>query len=431
MRALLTSVRNAGYFAGVTARARLSIPLCRQAGCLPCITVVFICIGLTACAPQKKEPAGPQDASLPEFQTELLSQAFELATLIPDHPHIKDKSRAQQKVVAACLELDLPRRALTYIEQIGNWRRGLGYADYAFYCVEHGETNGVAGLLEQAETISRTATQEWRRDSIKTRVAQTRVLLQQSPSAEPFSFETVAAVSGKVEQVSATFCSDENLDEQLERLDTMVATKNYDLVNNSLQAYAELYNRFYDQPDIRGGMEEKIRVSWDQTPWFVRIDILLKLSGISLEHDDVETALRLVDDARELVTGADWPVQYEVMLSANVADVRSRCGDIERAVSELDQALELFSQKTEMIVNIDRADTLIPVAEAFVTAGKPARALAVYSQAVEAAVLNPNSRPQAEDLSAICVSMALHNLEPNQNLWSRMKELQSNLGDPW
>jgi predicted Ser/Thr protein kinase len=35
---------------------------------------------------------------------------------------------------------DAAERALRCIEKIGNWRRGVGYADYAFYCAKRGDT---------------------------------------------------------------------------------------------------------------------------------------------------------------------------------------------------------------------------------------------------------------------------------------------------
>jgi hypothetical protein len=61
----------------------------------------------------------------------------------------------------------------------------------------------------------------------------------------------------------------------------------------------------------------------------------------------------------------------------------------------------------------------------------PTEALAVYKQAAEAAVENPNSRPRAEDLSAICLSMAKRTVEPDAALWARIREIKSALGEPW
>src|SRR3972149_726212 len=78
------------------------------------------------------------DKPLAVYQNELLGHAFETAAAIPVKPHIKDRSRAQEKVVAASLELDQPLRAQMLIEKIDNWRRGSGYCDIAFYCARQG-----------------------------------------------------------------------------------------------------------------------------------------------------------------------------------------------------------------------------------------------------------------------------------------------------
>src|SRR5690349_8888326 len=77
------------------------------------------------------------DKQIAGFQTKLLDLAFKTATAIPVNPHIKDRSKAQEAVVKACLELNQPARALTYIEQIEGWQQGSCYADLAFYCVQH------------------------------------------------------------------------------------------------------------------------------------------------------------------------------------------------------------------------------------------------------------------------------------------------------
>jgi hypothetical protein len=82
-------------------------------------------------------------------------------------------------------------------------------------------------------------------------------------------------------------------------------------------------------------------------------------------------------------------------------------------------------------VNIYKADTLIPLAEAYQMIAGATDSMAVYKRAVEAAVENPNSRPRAEDLSAICLSMAKRLVEPDAALWARVRELKGALGEPW
>ena len=55
-----------------------------------------------------------------------------------------------------------------------------------------------------------------------------------------------------------------------------------------------------------------------------------------------------------------------------------------------------------------------------------------YSSADEfPATVNPNSRPRAEDLVAICCSMAKSAVEPDAALMGRIRQVKDALGAPW
>jgi tetratricopeptide (TPR) repeat protein len=388
-------------------------------------------LSLTACSPQQKQPTAPQDKPLAAFQTNLLQTACDVATAIPVIPHIKDRSKMQFAAVTACFKLDQPQRALGCIEKTGDWRRGAGYADYAFYCAQLGFTNAVQHYLNLAEQISLIADQDWRRDRIKVRIAQTHLLLGQTGNAEHFSSNLEKSESGKAEQVGAMVCPEDEFDARLADLDALIATGDFDLTKNALNTCVQFYDRFYDNVLRRTAAEKKVKASWTKIPYNIRIELLSDLAGFSLKHTDVANALRLVNESKVLMDSVIWPVEYHISIMARLAGLRFRCGEMNTAHAELQAALDLFAGKQSEIINIDKADTLIPVAEAFQTMGDTAGALAVYKQAVDAAVENPNNRPRAEDLCSICLSMALNNVEPDEALWKRIKEIQANLGDPW
>jgi hypothetical protein len=111
--------------------------------------------------------------------------------------------------------------------------------------------------------------------------------------------------------------------------------------------------------------------------------------------------------------------------------MRYLVGDEDAARRQLDGALEFYRANEEKIVNIYRAESLHPVAEAYLAMGDRARAMSVYRLAVEAGVANPNSRPRAIDLAATCCSMAVHGAVPDARLWARMREIRNGLSDPW
>lgn len=416
--------------------------LFKQPGRLFCIlTGLTVVLCLTGCGLQqqagdvsqdKQQQAvkAPQDKPLAAYQNELIDLAFETATMIPVNPHIKDRSKAQGSAATLCFDLDQPQRALGYIEKIGDWRRGAGYADYAFYWAQHGVTNEVQHYLNRAEEISSITDQDWGRDLIKIKISRTHALLGQTVQAAQIAAGVDAAESGKVAQVEAMLCTEDTFDTQMQALDGLIASGNFDLVKNALYAGTELFNRFYDNTDKRVQAEEKIKNSWKPMPFFIRIELLLTLTDFALEHADRPKALELVNEAKTILDAQTWSPEHQIPLAARIAEHRFRSGD-ETAARAAADLLTFYNKHQSEIINIDKAKTLIAVAEAFQTMGDFPAALAVYKQAVEVAIENPNSRPRAEDLSAICLSMAQHAAKPDAALWARIREIKSALGDPW
>ena len=122
------------------------------------------------------------DQALAPWQERLLDVAFQAASALPDNPHLKNRCRMQSDVVTACFTLDQPQRALRCIEKIGNWRRGVGYADYAFWCAKHGDTAEVERYLTLAREVADAHhgddAQDWERERILGGIAATRLVLQ-------------------------------------------------------------------------------------------------------------------------------------------------------------------------------------------------------------------------------------------------------------
>lgn len=370
------------------------------------------------------------DKPLTAYQYELLDIAFETATMIPVKPHIKDRSRAQEKVVVASLELDQPQRVMGLIEKIDNWRRGACLAELAFYCARHGYTEEALKYAERAGKIA-DSDKDWRGDRIRVKIANAYILLGQPRQADQFEEDVVDSELGKVAVAKAMIACDECFDEQLEELDRFMVQGNFDVLKNVLKAAAELFNRFYEDPDRRSLAEEKLKSSWGTLPAFIRLELLADLIGFALDHGDQGKALELIDEAQLFMDTFEWPLEYYIQLRAKLVELRFRAGDKQRAGTDADVLLAIFDAQGEEIVNIYRAGTLRPLAEAYVSLGDITTAKAVYKRAVEAGIDNPNSRPRAEDLSATCISMALHGVEPDAELLARIQQIYEGLGDPW
>ncbi|MCA9285208.1 MAG: hypothetical protein KDA22_08350 [Phycisphaerales bacterium] len=372
----------------------------------------------------------PPEAALAEFQTRLLQMAFRTASAIPNEPHIKDRSRAQERVIATCLELDQPRLASELVPKIANWRRGACDADLAFYCAEHKCTGKVQQYLDAAERIAEESS-DWRRDRIRVKIAQTYALLGREEEAASFEAGVVDSESGKVERVRARSDGTISLDDRILALDAVVATGNFELTRNALWTYAELFDRHFDDETRRTELEARIKSAWTKVPVMVRIDVLAALANAALEHRDQSAAHALAVEMGAMVDDHRWTAEYEVPLRARVAGLMARAGDPEEARRRNEAALAAFDAGRQTIADVFRAEALRPVAEAYWAMGDQSGALAVYRRVVEAGVENPNSRPRAIDLSATCCSLAVQGIEPDEALWERLRQIADGLGDPW
>lgn len=371
-----------------------------------------------------------KDKPLAYFQRKLIDIAFDTATAIPIKPHIKDRSRAQEAVVMASLELNQPRRALNYIEKIGNWRRGAGYGALAFYCAQHDCVEMVPYCLDIADQISKIA-EDWRKDIIRVKIAKTHAYLGQTRQADEFEKDVVDSEIGKVAGVKAMIAYKDSFDEQMKAMDELIAMEHFDVIKNTLTSCVELFDRFYDEAERRSFVEEKIKASWGEMPIFIRVEILIKLAGSALDHEDQIKALNLINEAQLFMDNHQWPSEYRVRWVSKLCGLRFRAGDKVKAREEADALLILFDAEKAKIMNIYRAETLHPLAEAYQMMGDTKSALKVYKKAVEESIENPNSRPRAEDLSATTLSMALHGVKPDAELWNQIFKSSYALGDPW
>ena len=293
-------------------------------------------------------PAVPADEPIEGFRSDLLDLAFETASTMPLGPHVKNRSRAQEAVVETCLELDQPQRALGYVEQIDNWRRGAGYAELALYCAARlrragpraARPRGRAGRADRGLAPRPDPGQD-RQDARRAR----------------------AGPAGRRARDRRRRCGDRQAgrDEGRGRGRRGIrraarghrATPRIGSVRRRTQRAGVEHRALRPLLRRRGAprvVEETIRSAWDPMPLFVRIDLLLRMADSALDHGDQGKALQLVDDAQAIKDSAAWPAEHAVPLAARLAGLRYRAGDVERARADADAALALFVADREQIV---------------------------------------------------------------------------------
>lgn len=376
------------------------------------------------------------DAPLAPFQSELLDLAYDAASSFPLDPHAKNRARAQQEAFTTALELAQPQRALRYAAGIENWRQGLAYAEYALWAARRGadaaeleQTLGLAAAI--ADDPAATAEQDWRRARIRVRIAETWLLLGDTTRAAEYLQGANAAEAGAIGRTSAQLADADSFDRQVTALDEVILAGDFDAVQHALAACVALYDRFYADVERRKRAEDKVIASWAGTPADVNLRMRMGLAEAALRHGDSPHALALVEQAQELFSATAWSNEDRIRFRAELAGLRHRAGDRARAREEAEAARLAYDLSRDEIVDVFRAETLLPLAAAFHALDDEPAALALYRRALEESQINPNSRPRCDDLVAICVALAVEGLQPDAALMESLRDARRRLGAPW
>jgi hypothetical protein len=369
------------------------------------------------------------DAPLPAFRADLIDLAFAAATAIPVDPHVKDRSRAQEAVVAVCLELDQAQRALGCIEAIEGWRRGAAYADLAAHGAQRSRAAQAEEWLRRAEAAVE-GIDDWRRDRVRLKIARAYALLGRDGEAALIASgvagaESAAAVGAQAMLDGEAFAA------HVARLAATADSGNLDLARSAMSELIDLFDRSFGDERRRAEVEHALRTAGLGLPHMVRFELTIEMAGVAIDHGDRAKALDLVDDAQRTLKSSRWTPEYEVGALARLAGVRSRAGDEARAREEIAAATQLLQRERAKIASVDHVAAILPLAEAHWAMGDGDAARTVYGAAVAECAGNPNARPRALDLSAICRSMAAHGVAPDAELWRRMQDVHRTLGPPW
>jgi hypothetical protein len=378
-----------------------------------------------AAAPAAGEGAGLADKPLPAWRTELLELAFEAGSAFPLQPYVKNRARAQQQVVEACLELDQPQRALEYIKKIPNWRRGMCYAHLAYYLAENGRGDAAQPYLDLAARYGIDPLLEWRTDRVRVRIAQTHALLGHPEKARAFQEDVVPSEQGKVLAARAAAADGERFEALVQQVDGLVAGKDFDVATNALASAVAMYDRNFGTVERRELLEEKIKAVFPRLSGFARIDLLLDMARIALGHGNRDEAQALARDAGQVLQTCRWRLDDQIPLTARVGEWTFRAGDEEGGRAGIQAALDLFEANREDFRGVRRARLLRPIAEAYQGIGEAATALGLYERAVEQGYSNPAIRARIDVVVDICCSMALHGAEPGADLLARLRDMRT------
>jgi len=395
-------------------------------------------------APQVEEARSEVvDKEVASFQRDLLSLAFEAASAFPSDPHSKNRGLAQEKVLVACFELGLPRLALMFAPRAEGWRRGLAYADFAYYSIQQGATANVDRYLAMARDVADqeakdSNAQQWRVDKIRLKIARALSAIGRREDASKLSVGISASSLGAVDEgwsdtVTSTVLQ-MTLDDAKRELESVTAAfSNMSLGEqySTLLILGGIHGRFFSDEGLRAATAERILNRFFKLPANLRLDAMAPLVGNHVAHGDVDGARDVIVEMAKLVAETTWRPEDKLPQLVRIAELRVDTNEDERARQELARALSLFQESRDEIFDIYRSKALRSVALGFYKVGDEAQAADLLAVAVEEGMQNPNSRPRCFDLVGTCVALAKRRVEPSPELMARLREIADQLGAPW
>ncbi len=391
------------------------------------------------CSDSGSAVRSPSDVA--PWRTELLGEAFEIASSIPEEPHLRDKAKAQEWCAAAALELDRVDLARQYADGMKTWRQATVLADIAGWYGERGDTAMTEQLAERALSLAPLA-RDWQQERIRVHAARAYAKAGRDSRAKALASGVGEAEQGKVEAVVAARSSADGakppadagtptFEAQMAQVDEWIMTLNFDLTRNAAEVCIALYAGCQDNAEQCARVQRSIEAANGKLPPDVRIANLLALARIAAEAGHRERAAPLVEAAEGVLNSGTWMPEDEIVQVAAVALGKHGIGRTEDARADLKQALALFGEKRESIIDIYRAAPLRAVAVTRAKMGDRADALDTFLMAIAEGTANPNARPRAEDLTETCVAMIVNDIDPGDAGRSRIREIRAGLKDPW
>lgn len=362
--------------------------------------------GVTA-EPEAQEAFVLQDAELTENQRELLAFAFDAASSMPHYLHIRNRSRAQEVVLRTALELEAPGLALDWAPGVDNWLRADLMLDVAYHYLQQGAEAQSQQAAEWAEDYVRESGDEslaeWRLDQVQAK------------------FERLAQYDPESGSLEAT----------LEWVQAVAELGEFDGVQAAMASCVELYERYGDDEDARTAIFEAMEGGWTGIPLQERLNRTADLVRSATARGDRATALRFLGEYKQVMDGFQWIPRDGIPIRAVLASLRHQAGLQAEGLELAEEAAQLYRESEPRMVDIFRADALAPLAVAYAEMGLAERSRALFGEALEAAGLNPNSRPRVDDLVLVATAMARVDLEPTEEQWELLRAMTSELGDPW
>lgn len=360
----------------------------------------------------------------------LFNQAFDIASLIPADPHAKDRAKAQEAVALACLDAGLLGQAESMARHIEGWRRGEALGLAAQRYAADGDAEAARRCARDAAAAA-VGDNSWSGERVMSLVAGAYARTGDEREAAAALAAVPQRSMGAFEAARAAVVKDADLDMQADALDRAFKLQDLDFARGAFEAYCAWLDRVHADAPRRERALRAMDGSIAGFPLDLQVSYLCRLADRLAAQGDRAGAAERIARAAAILGRTTFQPDDVVPLGMEVARSRIRAGDAASARADIERLRRVYDASVESIVNLRRGISLRALAEGWAMLGERDAALRCWSEALEAGVVNPNSRPRAEDLSATVRSLASAGVAPTAAMQARIEAIRNGLGDPW
>lgn len=362
-------------------------------------------------------------------RNEALETAMRFASAITADP--KDMSAAQSDVVMEYVALGHLDRAIELADTVTLWRRGVVYADIANALVQAGRKDDAQRMLQKALDF-RAAIEGWQGPRIDAHLAQVYASLGETDKARELSQRLAESdrqyIGRDVATVASAYAAQGEYDKALTEV-SKLETKKPDLeqawwrtaslISLARQASAPREKRLE-------ALDKARRSAIDIDGW-KQVEALGSIADTYRELELRDRAAETLGAAQTVVASLPNSETAKPALLANLSRGFAKLGDREHAAKLLRQAEPLVAKT----LDLSRAAIYANIGSSWRQLGKPAEALRLYDQALDAAEALVNARPRALSIVQVCRALGRSGLEMSPALRARFERIFAGLKAPW
>jgi hypothetical protein len=390
-------------------------------------------------------------SGLSSEQAEVVAKTAEAVLQLPDKPHERNRNRELGHLVELMVSMNELDRAEEYQKRITNWRAEQLKAKIALAYHQRGDQKQAEVLISEVATIAETiigwkagtiaATgkhknyfdrfEDFRLDRIKVALTEYFWATGDKEAAAKWSENVLPSEKSEFVRKQAEALARKDYEASLAINLRLIKGDTFEGKKAAIDGLTLLYGIHFGDKKKRDDLEELIDEYSISMPVMYRIEWLHSMSVSAFEHGDKALATKHYAEASLLISQGSFRPRMFFPLKAENIITGYRLEHTQEALESAELLYQEYEKVESKIYDIYRADVLCVIAEAFAFMGEKERAAKVYMNALDQAVINPNSRPRIEDLNVIVGSMIGFNVPLTKGLMGKIDVLIKSLGEPW